>query len=290
MRKKSAFTLIEMAIVLVILGLIIGIGIPMFKMLMQQNRLTKNRNAVERAKSSILGYVMTHYCIPRPVWKSVAGKNRRALPDGFGIKDAQGFDLIYDVDNSLNKIECNYGSFGSKTTFCDTINNLSTQHRLYIQSGSPYAFIVVSASLNYRFDRQNDIASTLGNNRRRTYEDPSHAYSENQDDVVDGYSIDEFVNLVKNKLGMCNSSSSGGSSSGGASAKSKLLTIASQIADKFSSYKKAPTKQELESQIDLPAGAKYKVSKNGKKSIITYDGEKATFIWGNNGLKRVIVR
>ncbi len=286
MRKKSAFTLIEMAIVMVILGLIIGIGIPMFKTLMQQNRLTETRNSVKKAKSTILGYVMTHYCIPKPEWKNVAGKKRRVLPSQFGIKDAQGFDLVYDVDNSLKDIECDYGNSKNKTVFCDAINNLSNQHKLFIKSGAVYAFIVVSAGLNYRFDSVNDSASTLDDNKKREYEDPFHSYSENQDDVIDGYSIEEFVNLVKNKLGMCNSSSSGSSS--GSSSISTVLSLVSQIADKFSNYKKPPTKKEVENQIGLPANAKYKVK--GKKAIITYNGKKATIKWSKKGIKNVTVK
>ncbi|NPA95511.1 MAG: prepilin-type N-terminal cleavage/methylation domain-containing protein [Thermodesulfobacteria bacterium] len=63
--KKSAnnplgFTMVEIAIVLVIVGIILGTLAPMMIAMIKKDKLKSGRQVVERAKDEIIGYAMIH--------------------------------------------------------------------------------------------------------------------------------------------------------------------------------------------------------------------------------------
>lgn len=63
--RVRGFTLVELAIVLVVLGLIVGLGVPMLESLIKENQLNGDRSAVRRAREVLLGYAYEHGGFPR---------------------------------------------------------------------------------------------------------------------------------------------------------------------------------------------------------------------------------
>ena len=64
---KKGFTLIEIAVVLVILGLIIGTVTPLMMSMIKQNKIKAATDTVKRARDEIIGYVMIKKKLPNSV-------------------------------------------------------------------------------------------------------------------------------------------------------------------------------------------------------------------------------
>lgn len=87
MKHTQGFTLIELAIVLVIMTILIGgLAVPLSAQI-QARRIAENSKIMEEAREAIIGYAMTHPATPA---------NSRHLPcpdiDGDGVEDRDGDD------------------------------------------------------------------------------------------------------------------------------------------------------------------------------------------------------
>lgn len=272
LRQKKGFTLIEVAIVMVVLGLILGLGIPMLKMLMKQNKLTENRTATKEAKEALIGYAFSNGKLPQP-------KPSYLLPyDEIGTraKDAYGNDLVYDVNAALT-------STTSVSDFCQKVKQLAQQDasaagsagRPKIDSHS-VAFVVISKGNDYKLD-------SLNNTHHGTYENPSHPYNENSaNDIVVSVPFSYLNGLCTNNYLLNNSGGSSGSAGGYSSA---YAALSNQVADIIEQF---PNKAPDASQLNLPSGFSY--SKKGKRGILEYNGKKATIFYGKSGVKSVKIR
>lgn len=63
---RAGFSLLEMAIVLIILGIILGAGVPYFKQSQAQSRLKETKNRQEQIVQAIASYVLLHDELPCP--------------------------------------------------------------------------------------------------------------------------------------------------------------------------------------------------------------------------------
>lgn len=63
-QKSSGFTLIEMAIVMVIIGLILTVTLPLLVQGIAQQKLTKSRTTLSALKQEIIGYAMKNHYLP----------------------------------------------------------------------------------------------------------------------------------------------------------------------------------------------------------------------------------
>ncbi len=164
MKNQKGFTLIEIAIVMVIMGLLLGLGIPMMRTLIQSNELTEDRLAVKEAKDALIGYATANSKLPPP-------ETGYLLPYqmlGVRSKDSHGGRLIYDVNSSLT-------SAANTSSFCSRLKSLKGRPKI---AGVPVAFIVISKGANYKLDR-------LNNRANGTYENQSHPYNkQTADDIV----------------------------------------------------------------------------------------------------------
>lgn len=66
LRFQNGFTIMEMAVVLVIMGLVLGGLIAPFSMQMEQRNLINTRATMETAKEALIGFAMTNGRLPCP--------------------------------------------------------------------------------------------------------------------------------------------------------------------------------------------------------------------------------
>ena len=74
---KSGFTLVEMAVVLVILALMLGGLLIPISAQMDQQRYTETRKSLEEIKEALMGYALTHGYLPCPAKLSSDGLESR---------------------------------------------------------------------------------------------------------------------------------------------------------------------------------------------------------------------
>src|SRR5450830_1543922 len=76
-RRQSGFTLVEIAIVLLIVGLMIG-GIlgPLFSQL-EQRRVSDTKRTMEEAREALYGYALRNGYLPCPAISSINGLEDR---------------------------------------------------------------------------------------------------------------------------------------------------------------------------------------------------------------------
>jgi|GEM_PF-3537029 len=262
------FTLVEVAIVMVILGLILGLGIPMMRTLIKQNKLTEDRLAVKEAKNALIGYAYRHGRFPAPV---TSGTYRLLPYDIIGTRqtDSHGNRLIYDVNDNLT-----FSTDRSLEDFCNKVTIESAANHLpKIDNGSiktPVAFVVISKGSNYRLDDLNATgAKTSGGTG--IYDNPSHPYDNNYDDIVASYSFGELEKWCEETVG-------GEFSGSYSTAYGALTAVAANLID---SNPKGPP------DTFNTGNSAITYSKDGKKATLTYNGKTITIKWGDNGIDKI---
>ena len=186
--ERKGFTLIEVAIVMVILGLIIGLGIPMMNMLIKSNKLHEDRNTVAQAKAALIGYAYEHGSFPNP---DTTGTYRLLPFNMLGVRktDSHGNQLIYDVNDNLSAVSDNM------TKFCQNVSDEMAKNNppkiSYGATQAPVVFVVISKSSNYKLDDLNENAARVSGGSR-IYDSSSHPYSKDYDDIVAAYSFYEL--------------------------------------------------------------------------------------------------
>ncbi|MBU1706012.1 type II secretion system GspH family protein, partial [Patescibacteria group bacterium] len=102
LKEKKGFTLVELAIVLVIIGLILGIGAGMVGPLMKRAKTIETNDIVNAAVDSIVGYALVNKKLPQ--WTDLNDANIAATEFHYSLrnyKDAWGTPLFYAYDNNL---------------------------------------------------------------------------------------------------------------------------------------------------------------------------------------------
>jgi len=150
--KKDGFTLIELAMVLIIVGLLIGLGVGLIGPLTRRAKYSETKETLSAAVDSIIGYATSNGKIPS--WGDYTADS---TIDEFieVVKDPQDAwtkPLYYFFENSLtsNDSVCN-----RKTTTLTICRNGTCSVRI-----PNIAFIVISSSENY--NPQTGIVSPSG--------------------------------------------------------------------------------------------------------------------------------
>lgn len=89
--NRNGFTLIELSIVLVIIGLLLGIGIPMMGSLTKRAKYIESREAVRTAKEALTGSIVKNGNFGNAALVTTSPKSA----------DAWGRDLLFYADDSL---------------------------------------------------------------------------------------------------------------------------------------------------------------------------------------------
>ncbi|MDI6713525.1 MAG: prepilin-type N-terminal cleavage/methylation domain-containing protein [Thermodesulfovibrio sp.] len=126
--KNQGLTLVEVAIVLVILGLLIGLGASLIGPLTKRAKIQESRDIVKQAKEAVLGYAVKNGYLP-------------ATLDNAGARklDAWGRELIYYPDNEIRSSDvC------SKSTTATQVYECTNTDCTSYNTKSNIAFIIYS--------------------------------------------------------------------------------------------------------------------------------------------------
>jgi prepilin-type N-terminal cleavage/methylation domain-containing protein len=170
--KHDGFSLIELAIVLVILGLLLGMGTGLIGMLTKRAKLHETRGIIDAGIESLISYGASNNSLPDTVTFSTVVRNPN---------DVWGKSLYYITDDDLT--DSTYGGIcGRKTTQLQLLNCPSTGCGTPTNTISNVALIIISGSAN--FNNQTSIPVT---NPVTTSTDINHY---NQGLQVDDYTTD----------------------------------------------------------------------------------------------------
>ena len=181
----SGFTLIEIAVVLVILGLIIGTLAPMMVSMIKKDKLKEGHETVKKARNEIIGYIMINKKLPTSI--SSIGHSR----------DPWQNDLFFiAAPNLINK------------DICSWINSGNTQTGLALCTGgscsasnkkSNVVFIIGSKAENYNRQTDNGLVNRdadPADNEVMTY-DYSQQVDNYSDSTDPARNTDNFDDLLQ---------------------------------------------------------------------------------------------
>lgn len=139
MIKKSCegFTLIELAVILVVVGLMIGVGLRLFGELVKYRTVVVNRHMMDANKEAMVGYAISHLALP----SSCDGLLKHT-------KDYWGTDVECTIADELKNADLcavkhtNLSATVCRGASCTNLNNV--------------AFVIRSAGIDKRFGTDDD--------------------------------------------------------------------------------------------------------------------------------------
>jgi len=198
MQKQKGFTLIELAIVMIIIGLLIGVGVSLLPGLINQQKYTQNQSLLNQNYNAIIGFIIKNGRAP---FASNNATNGVELPDtangyfpyitvGGLQKDAYGNTFYYAVNTQL-------ASTNSTTNFCQTLMNITKSNVNTINSPNqtisqsmPDVFVLISSGANNKLDPPNSIAPS-----NTIFASEQYPLLQNYDDMVKSLSIQQAIGL-----------------------------------------------------------------------------------------------
>ncbi len=116
---KKGFTLVEMAMVLIVVGLLMGGGFQMMKVMQEKARSTEAKQTLEAAKEAVIGFVMSN--------NGVLPANQAAF-NTLGFRGTGNTDINYVSDGALQV--CNTTTTPLNTTDIDGVT--TTQNIAFV--------------------------------------------------------------------------------------------------------------------------------------------------------------
>lgn len=127
--RRNGFTLVEMAIVLLILGLLLGSGLGLLSAQIEQQQNKDTQKVLDEAKEALIGFAVVNGRLPRPATSAVNGaENPVICADetactgfipwsslGVSKTDAWGKIIRYSVTPAFANAAFSLSSFGTKT-------------------------------------------------------------------------------------------------------------------------------------------------------------------------------
>lgn len=142
--ERGGFTLIEIAIVLIILGILIALGATLIGPLTKRAKYNETKEIVNAAAESVISFAAANNRIPTATEFPTAVRNPR---------DAWTKDLYYIPDANLDDLNAG-GVCGRKTTGI-TVRDCTNANCTSYNDIANVAFLVISGSENYNIQTDN---------------------------------------------------------------------------------------------------------------------------------------
>jgi prepilin-type N-terminal cleavage/methylation domain-containing protein len=199
--SQKGFTLIEMAFVLVIVGILVGLGAQVLPMLVKQNKLKDDRMFVKEVRTAIIGYALATGRLPFAS-ANINGSETTNRLNGYlpwatlGIngKDPYQTTLFYSVESHLTTTT----PATLKTTIGQLINGTPAPDLFCDNGNLKVAFVVLSAGENRRADSPNDDTGEglITNSDNNQFASPSALISSNYNDILETASLTYLYGLL----------------------------------------------------------------------------------------------
>lgn len=193
---SKGFTLIEMALVLALVGILLSMGVELLPMMVKHAKFSENKTTVKEAKAAIIGYALAKGRLP---WADNDGDgeentdaSRGSLPYitlGIPGNDAYKRTLLYAVDAELPRTA---DAAALETRLGQLINNPSSRIHTPAQycdgTNIQAAFVVFSAGKNG--------AANPPNNAGNQYAMPYAPETDTYDDILDAETLTHLYSLL----------------------------------------------------------------------------------------------
>ncbi len=197
--NRKAFTLIEIAIVLTIIGIVLGAFIPFVRSIYKINKITATKTDLKTIKNSLIAYSATRGYLPKSdtnldgVADSINSVNKPYYLPYIDINskksDSYSKSFRYDVVDSLTT--------SSNANICSTLYDITTNNTelpFVIDennlSGYSVAAVIISTGINKELTGNNAVND-------RTYEMNINKYnSTSRDDIVEELTVFELISEI----------------------------------------------------------------------------------------------
>ena len=194
----AGFTLVEMAIVLIIVGILSGLTLPLISDLIKREKRSEANNYLEQVRNEIIGYALINRRLPRSTDSTDMHGNAITIVDSDDLsvgKDPYGNKVQYVVDSALSSSDlCSTDPVDDVTL---RLTEPSTSGNTDTDNGD-MGFIIYTAGRN--------VTTEVDNPSANIYQvwDP-RAYSGTSEEFDDPYEYVSF-NYLRNKV--CTNTSS----------------------------------------------------------------------------------
>jgi len=184
-KGSEGVTLIEVAIVLVILGLLLGLGAGLIGMLTKRAKIIESRETVDAAVEALISYAAGNKCLTENRTQANLRKTTDAWNQPLFIRVAN--ELLPGQCSTFNATICDRKSTGLTVKICS--DSACTSY----QPVNNVAFVVASKGPNYNLQIMN------GTNEIRVYAPALQvdSYSGTYEGVSDPNRVEEFDDIVK---------------------------------------------------------------------------------------------
>jgi len=192
---KKGFTLIELAISMIILSIIIGSSISLFKVGFTKQNIIQNKQSLQTIKDSIYGYAAIHGKLPSSdTTGDGIGDGVATLGDipyidlQIDKKDRFGMVYKYDINETLLDSDI--------SNICQRLNDISISSTALpkVEDNSSNSYSLASIVISKGIDKQLTGKNSDG---RRVYEMGSNRYDElTNNDLVLEITANELYNRV----------------------------------------------------------------------------------------------
>jgi prepilin-type N-terminal cleavage/methylation domain-containing protein len=184
-KRGAGFTLIEIAIVLVILGLLLGLGVGLIGLLVKRAKIMESRETVDAALEALVSYAAGNKCLTDNLTQANVRKTVDAWEQPLFVRVAP--ELLSNQCSFYNSTICDRKATSLTVTICNDVACTSNQ------TISNVAFVIASKGPN------NNLQIMNGTNEIRVYapELRVDSYSGTYGGVSDPNRVEEFDDIVK---------------------------------------------------------------------------------------------
>lgn len=156
--NTSGFTLVEMAVVLVIIGLLLGGILTPLSMQLEQRRISETQKALDEINQALIGFAIVNGRLPRPALSATDGTERAAC-----ATEAECSGFIPWIALGVSKLDAWNHIFRYKVTAAFTTTfTLTTAKSITVQTRN-------AASLLVNLTNTNDIPAIVLSHGKNGY-------------------------------------------------------------------------------------------------------------------------